>query len=91
MGTVLTEVDPDHLVNSTMVDCRVLEIGPLDRIRCDVFITVFARNEPARSVAASIITDRLSAVARAASGVEDAVVELILTAHSSSLDYATLE
>jgi enamine deaminase RidA (YjgF/YER057c/UK114 family) len=90
-GPVLTEADPDHVVNAAMVDARLIPIGRLDRVRSDLFVTLLARHEPARATAAAAIVRRLVGVAVAASGLQDAVVELSLTQHTSSVDYASLE
>jgi hypothetical protein len=91
VASLLMETDPQHVVNEQMIDSRVEEIGPLDQIRSSVFITVFARDEIARSRAAPTITRALVEVARQSAGTDDVVVELVLTNHTSSVDYAALE
>jgi enamine deaminase RidA (YjgF/YER057c/UK114 family) len=90
-GPALTEADTEHVVNARMVDARLIPISHLDRVRSDLFITLLARHEPARAAAAAAIVRRLEAVAAAASGLDDPVVELSLTQHTSSVDYASLE
>lgn len=91
VGPALTEADPAHVVNDMMVDAKLIAIGPLDRIRSDLFVTLFARHEPARAAAAVQVIARLSAVATEASGLVHPVVELSLTSHASSFDYSALE
>lgn len=87
----LETVDPSHCVTPAMVDLRCCEIGPLDRVRSDLFITVLARREPARSVAASDLVLGWAAEVAERTGLGDVVVELVLTDHHSSFDYAALE
>lgn len=91
VGPLLMEVDPSHVVNEAMVDAQVTAIGSLDAIRSDLFVTLLARREDLRVDGAVQIVARLRSLAIEASGVEDAVVELILTDHTSSVDYAQLE
>jgi hypothetical protein len=91
VGMALTDADPSHLVNSRMVDARLIPVGPLDRIRGDLFVTLLARHEPARAAAADRIVDRIARCASDVVGPGDVVVELSLTHHYSSLDYSALE
>ena len=88
---ILTEVDPEHIVTDPMVDLRVEPIGTLDRVRGDLFITLLARDEPARQENRRVITSRLEEAVRRLAGDAEVTVELVLTQHTSSFDYATLE
>lgn len=85
----LTGVDPDHIVTPAMVDVRVMEVGPLDVVRASLFVTLLARHEPQRAQRADRIVAEIQDVA--SSEVPDTVVELVLTDHASSFDYAQLE
>jgi hypothetical protein len=89
VARLLTEADPAHLVTDAMVDVRVEEIGPLDRIRGNLFVTLLARDEPDRQAARSSILAELAAQLR--QSTDDVVVELVLTQHASSFDYSLLE
>lgn len=91
VGPVLMTADPDHVVNQAMIDVRLVAIGPLDRIRGDVFVTLFARDESARRIGSARVVEQLRAVVVSAMGGGDAVVELVLTNHYSSFDYASVE
>lgn len=86
---LLTEADPDHQVTAAMVDVAVEPIGPLDRIRGDLFVTVLARDEPQRQAARNTIPAALARQLQSAAA--DVVVELVLTQHTSSFDYSQLE
>jgi len=88
-ATALTGVDPDHLVTPAMIDVRVLEVGPLDVIRAPLFVTLLARHEPQRVQGSGRV---VAAIRDAVSSeVPDVVVEFVLTAHTTSFDYAALE
>jgi len=87
----LTREDPAHIVTPAMVDVRFTQIGPLDLVRSDVFVTVLARREVERQHSAADLASEWAAAVAAASGVSDAVVELVLTDHTSSFDYGSLE
>ena len=91
VGPALMAVDPDHIVNESMVDVRVVPTGPLDRIRADLLVTLFARRESGRVAGAAEVVDRLRRVAADAAEDEAVVVELVLNEHRSSFDYAELE
>lgn len=91
VGPALMSVDPDHVVNAAMVDARVVTIGPHDRVRSDLFVTMFARHEAARSAGSAKIVERLHHAAVEASGIAAATVELVLNEHRSSFDYAAVE
>jgi hypothetical protein len=91
VGPALMSVDPDHVVNAAMVDAHLVEMGPLDRFRSDIFVTLLARTEPARVLGAASIVDVLTRSARDAASPTSVVVELVLTDHHSSFDYASLE
>jgi hypothetical protein len=90
-GPALMAADPQHIVNERMIDVKVTAIGPLDRVRSALFITVHARYEPLRaSGAANVVAQLLAATSEAAPSALP-VVELVLTNHVSSLDYSSLE
>lgn len=91
VAQLLTEADPDHIVTDPMVDLRVQEYGPLDRIRSDILVTVLARDEPQRQRARLSIPAQLAGLVREIAGDVDVVVELVLTQHTSSFDYTVLE
>jgi hypothetical protein len=91
VAETLSESDPSHIVTDAMVDLRVEEIGPLDRIRSDLFVTLVARDEPCRQLNKSTIPEQLAAALREIVGSADVVVELVLTQHASSFDYSLLE
>lgn len=91
IGPALMAVDPEHVVNEDMVDVRVEPIGTHDRLRSDLFVTLLARSEPGRVAGAAHVVARLHQTAVDAADGQDAVVELVLTDHHSSVDYAALE
>jgi hypothetical protein len=91
VGPALMAVDPRHVVNSAMVDARLVAIGPLDRIRAPLFVTLFARTEADRVAGSAAIIELLSAAAAEAIDAASTVVELVLTDHHSSFDYVAHE
>ena len=86
----LSAHDPRHTVTAPMIDVQVIDVGPLDRIRAPVFITVLARHESARSSERNDIVDELRSWLDHQLAFPS-VVELVLTHHTSSFDYSELE
>jgi hypothetical protein len=91
VGPALMAVDPQHIVNSAMVDARLVAIGPLDRIRAPLFVTLFARTETDRVAGSATIIEGLTAAVAGAIDASSTVVELVLTDHHSSFDYVVHE
>ena len=70
-----------------MVDVRVIEVGPLDRVRPNLLVTILARQEPARERHKHEIVDALTASVTAIFPDVDAMVELVLTNRVSTYEY----
>jgi hypothetical protein len=84
----LEAVDPEHAVTPAMVDVRVLEASPHDRLACPLYVTILSRTEPARrhghDAFVAAVTEDLGAVGLPL----DAMVESILTDRASSYRYS---
>lgn len=91
LATALMRYDSAHVVRPAMVDVKVLDIGELDIIRCDLFVSCFARTEPARHAHRREIVDAVRTALLSVGLGPDDVVELLLTDHTSSFDYSRLE
>ena len=87
VASTLTAYDPQHLVTEAMVDVRVQPVGALDAIGPDLYVTVYAREEPARDANKLVVIERITKAARDASCPPDTMVELVLTNRSSVYDY----
>jgi phenylpyruvate tautomerase PptA (4-oxalocrotonate tautomerase family) len=90
----LTRFDPSNIVTPPMVAVRVIEMGVYDQINACLYITVLARYEEPRSRYNDKI---IGAVMKGLGNTKvlqnekDVLVELVLTHHSSSFDYSSLE
>jgi hypothetical protein len=82
----IQQFDPHHRLTAQMVDLRVHEVGPYDKITPDIYVTVLARTEPAREEHQHAIVlamaERLSATLP-----PSPLVELVLTRHATSWNY----
>lgn len=90
----LTRFDPSNIVTPPMVAVRVIEMGVYDQIDACLYITVLARYEESRSICSSKIIGSVMKGLEKTKVLQtgkDVSVELVLTHHSSSFDYSTLE
>ncbi len=89
-AALLTAEDPKHVVTHGMIDSQLTRLGPLDRVRAPIFVTLLAREEPRRRASQATVAAALAKAVRAIVDVE-VVVEIVLTAHASSYDYSVHE
>jgi len=89
VAEVIGRYDQAHELTSAMVDLRVIEVGPLDRVRPQLLVTVLARDEPERSRQRMAIIAALTETVTAIFPDTDAMVELVLTNRVSIYEYPT--